>query len=447
MKLIKVLLLVMLIYTLGLTITGCKKDTVKQPSNPTIVITKPATDINATSVVSGGELVNATNITDRGLIWGTDSNILTVSNLNKISNGAGSSNYTDTIQNLLPSTTYYLRAYASYTFGVAYGAAVKFTTLPPQPTVYIGGYHSTSAAYWKNGKLVSLPNGIKANSIYVVGNDVYAAGENLSGGSGKAAYWKNGNFISLTNDNSRYGIAKSIMVSGNDVYIAGYDRSNDGFPYPIVKYWKNGTEVNLTAGTPYNYGLGHSIYVSGSDVYVAGYSANQSLGSFGACYWKNGQQVTLSDSTKSSAEARSIFVAGNDVYVGGQVNHTRGLGGVQIATYWKNGQAVYLTSGPAWACVFSIYVDGSDVYAAGYEENNATGGSFARYWKNGVPVTLPGTNGYNSAQSIYVLGNDVYVVGSGSDGYYDKAKYWKNGVEIPLEISSNFSYATSVFVQ
>ena len=446
MKLIKVLLLVMSTYTLGLTFTGCKKDSAKQPSNPTIVSTKLATDISATSVVSGGELVNATNITDRGLIWGTDSNLLTVTNFNKISNGAGSSNYTDTIQNLQPSTTYYLRAYASYASGVAYGTAVKITTLPPQPTVYIGGYHGTTSAYWKNGKLVTLPNGIKVNSIYVVGNDVYAAGENLSGGSGRAAYWKNGNVVYLTNG-VRYGIAKSIQVSGNDVYIAGYDYNTNGFPYPIVKYWKNGAEVSLTAGTPYNYGLGNSIYVSGSDVYVAGYSANQFLASFAACYWKNSQQVTLSDSTSSIAEAQSVFVAGNDVYVGGQVHPGLGLGGVQIATYWKNGLAVSLTNGPAWACVFSIYINGSDVYAAGYEENNATGGSFARYWKNGVAITLPGTDLYNSAQSIYVLGNDVYVVGSGSDGYYNKAKYWKNGVEIPLEISSNFSYATSVFVQ
>ncbi|HMT75919.1 MAG TPA: hypothetical protein PKA77_17730 [Chitinophagaceae bacterium] len=447
MKLKNAALIATTIYTLAVVI-GCKKTDDEQPipANPTIVSTKPATNIGSTSVVSGGELVSATNITDRGIIWGSDSNTLTVSNLNKISNGAGSSSFTDTIQNLQPSTSYYVRAYAIYVSGVTYGAAVKFTTLPPQPTVYIAGYHGSSAAYWKNGQLVSLPNGIKANSIYVVGNDVYAAGENLSGGSGRAVYWKNGNVVYLTNG-VRYGIAKSIQVSGNDVYVAGYDYNTNGFPYPIVKYWKNGTEVSLTAGTPYNYGLGNSIHVSGSDVYVAGYSANQSLGSFTACYWKNGQQVTLSDSTSSIAEARSIFVAGNDVYVAGQVRPGLGLGGVQIATYWKNVQAVSLTNGPAWACVFSIYINGSDVYAAGYEENNATGGSFARYWKNGVAFTLPGTNLYNSAHSIYVLGNDVYVVGSESDGYYDKAKYWKNGVEIPLEISSNFSDATSVFVK
>ncbi len=446
MKPIKVLLLATLTYASGFIITGCKKDSVKQPSNPTIVRTKAATEISATSVVSGGEILNATDITDRGLIWGTDSNGLTITNPYKISNGAGSSSYTDTIQNLLPGTTYYLRAYASHSLGVVYGAAVAFTTLPPQPAVYIGGYHGTSAAYWKNGKLVSLPNGIKANAIFVAGNDVYAAGENLSGGSGRAVYWKNGNIVYLTNG-VRYGIAKSIQVSGNDVYVAGYDYNNNGFPFPIVKYWKNGTEVNLTAGTPYNYGLGNSMYVSGSDVYIAGYSANQSLGSYTACYWKNGLHVSLTDSTTSIAEAKSVFVAGTDVYVGGQVHPGLGIGGVQIATYWKNGQPVYLSTGPAWACVFSIYVNGSDVYAAGYEENYVTGGSDAKYWKNGVAFTLPGSDLHNSAQSIFVVGNDVYVAGMSSDGYYDKAKCWKNGVEIPLEINSNFSYATSVFVQ
>jgi hypothetical protein len=138
-------------------------------------------------------------------------------------------------------------------------------------------------------------------------------------------------------------------------YVAGYDYNTNGFPYPIVKYWKNGTEVSLTAGTPYNYGLGHSMYVSGSDVYVAGYSANQSLASFAACYWKNGNQVTLSDSTTSIAEARSIFVAGNDVYVGGQVHPDLALVVCKSLTYWKNGQAFSLTNGPAWL-VFFLFI-------------------------------------------------------------------------------------------
>jgi hypothetical protein len=448
MKLTNTVLVATLLYTLGVAI-GCKKTPEKQPipPNPTIVSTKPATNIGSTSVVSGGELVNPTNITDRGIIWGSDSNTLTVSNLNKISNGAGSSSFADTIQNLQPSTTYYLRAYVSHTSGVTYGAVVKFTTLPPQPTVYIAGYHGNSAAYWKNGKLVSLPNGIKANSICVVGNDIYAAGEDLGGGTGRAVYWKNGNVVRLT-DGVRYGIAKSIQVSGNDVYVAGYDYNTNGFPYPIVKYWKNGTEVSLTAGTPSYYGLGNSLYVNGSDVYVAGYTANQFYNSFAATYWKNGIPVSLTDSTKVIAEVRSIFVAGNDVYAAGYIRPGFAQGTIPIATYWKNGKAISLTDGSEWAGAYAIYVSGSDVYVAGYEEDRLTGLSVAKYWKNGVPFSLTDGTKYASAQSIYVIGSDVYVAGwDSADGYYNTARFWKNGVSVTLEISANFSYATSIFVQ
>ena len=450
MKLINFVLTASLFYTL-VFVFGCKK-TETQParSNPPTISTKPVANISSTSVVSGGELTNATNITDKGLIWGTDSTFLTVSNTNKSSNGTGPSNFTDTIQNLQPNTTYYVRAYASYASGVAYGAAVKFTTLTPQPTVYIAGYHGSSAAYWKNGKLVSLPNGIKVNSICVVGNDVYAAGEDLSGGTGKAVYWKNGNIVRLTDgtNGTKYAIAKSMQVSGNNVYVAGYEFLNSGYPAPVVKYWKNSTENSLTAGTAYNSGLANSIYVVGSDVYVAGSIANQSIASFVATYWKNGTPVSLSDGTKVIGEAQSIFVVDNDVYVAGKIKPGLGVGGVPIATYWKNGTAISLTNGNRDAAAYSIYVNGSDVYVAGYEEDGSTGLSVAKYWKNGVPFSLTDGTKYASAQSIYVIGSDVYVAGwDSADGYYNTARCWKNGVLLPLEISSNFSYGTSIFVQ
>lgn len=449
MKLVKVLMIAFSTHVIAFAI-GCKKKSEIQPTpstNPPIVITKPVTNISANSVVSGGELVNATSITDKGIIWGTDSTLLTVTNFNKISKGTSPSNFEDTIKNLQSNTTYYVKAYAAYTSGVAYGTAIKFTTFP---AVYISGYHGSLAAYWKDGKLFSLPSGIKASSICVVGNDVYAAGEDLSSGTGKAVYWKNGNIVRLTDgaNGTKYARAQSIQVSGNNIYVAGYEQLNSGFPYPVAKYWKNGSEVNLTAGTSNNYGLANSIYVAGSDVYVAGYTANQSLGSFVATYWKNGVAISLSDGTKDIGEAQSIFVAGNDVYVAGKVKPGLGLGGVPIATYWKNGIAVSLTDGNHFAAAWSIYVNGSDVYVAGYEEVGSTGLSVAKYWKNGTAISLTDGTKYASAQSIYVIGNDVYVAGwESEDAYYNKVKFWKNGVAIPLEITSSFSYGASIFVQ
>src|SRR5436305_6167804 len=56
-----------------------------------------------------------------------------------------------------------------------------------------------------------------------------------------------------------------------DIYLAG--STGDGI-HPKATYWKNGQEVILTDGTQYAEAI--SIVVSGADVYVAGYVFNGS---------------------------------------------------------------------------------------------------------------------------------------------------------------------------
>ena len=95
------------------------------------------------------------------------------------------------------------------------------------------------------------------------------------------------------------------------------------------------------------------------DVYVAGSVFNGYA--YIAKYWKNGQAIALTDSTKD-AWGSSVAVVGNDVYLAGSEEG--------IAKYWKNGQATPLTDGTNDAGVTSIAVVGSDVYVAGHEYND-----------------------------------------------------------------------------
>lgn len=442
MKSINILAIAASIFALGLAFS-CKKNTDIQYSpllSPPVITTKPITIINSTSVVSGGEFVNATTITDKGIIWGTDSSTLTVSTINKISNGAVLTNFTDTIQILQSNTTYYLKAYAIYSSGVSYGAAIKFIT---PPTVYIAGYHGGSAAYWKDGKLFALAGGTYAHSIYVSGNDVYVAGENNGGGL-RAVYWKNGVPVMLTNGTNA-ALANSIYVVGNDVYVGGYELYNNSANIAIAKYWKNGVAVSLTTGTNNISGLVNSIYVAGTDVYAAGFTANTLLGNQIATYWKNGVAVPLNDSTNSIATAQSIFVKGNDVYVAGNQKNQLGIGGIPVAKYWKNGTSIVLTDGTQHSGAYSIFVTGNDVYASGYEYSSLTGYSIAKYWKNGTAVSLTDGTKFGNANSIFVIGGDVYVAGGEGDNF--NAKCWKNGASIPIEINTQYSRSVSIFVQ
>ena len=207
------------------------------------------------------------------------------------------------------------------------------------PDIYVSGWDGYSAVYWKNGNEVFLDHGVEATSIAVSGSNVYTAG------------FIQGGFI--------------------DSVIGGY--------YNIASYWKNDSLVVLTDGT--GNALANSIFVSGNDVYVAGYETrNQNIPE----YWKNGNRVILSND--GGEDATSIFVtSGNattgNVYVAGD-----------FANYWINGTQGLLDGispvDTVWSSALSIFVSGSDVYAAGFHFDGTQ--TTAKYWKNGVPVILSG---------------------------------------------------------
>jgi len=218
--------------------------------------------------------------------------------------------------------------------------------LPPQ-----GPY---VAVYWKNGTLVPLTDGTQsadAWSIFVSGSDVYVGGfenetiptgPNSSYNGSFSKYWLNGTPVDL-NDAMYGGVAISIFVSGNDVYAAGYSCYNLIPDCATAALWNNGT---LTQLLTQNNTTASSIVVSGGDVYACGTLLDNT-----AEYWINGVAVPLTDGT-SQAAANQIAVSGSDVYVGGADWNSQGT----FAQYWKNGTPVQLTDGTQQASVFSIAV-------------------------------------------------------------------------------------------
>jgi len=116
------------------------------------VTTHPVTNIFSTKATSGGKIVSAGSfpITSKGVVWSTSQNPTILDSKSTV--GTGTTYYLGSTTNYLPKftsnvsglnsgTTYYVRAYATNSFGTAYGEEVSFTTPLTNPTLSIGDYY------------------------------------------------------------------------------------------------------------------------------------------------------------------------------------------------------------------------------------------------------------------------------------------------------------------
>jgi len=165
----------------------CFRDEGTMPS----VITSPVHNISATAAYSGGIVTDhgGHQVTARGIVWGTDTFPTIESNTGLTMDGEGVGIFTSTMTNLIPETTYFVRAYATNSKGTCYGDEYSFTTLiafacgvstvsdidnNTYPTVLIGG----QCWMTKNLKTTRYGDGTEIDNP---GNDSNAWNSNTSG--------------------------------------------------------------------------------------------------------------------------------------------------------------------------------------------------------------------------------------------------------------------------
>ena len=98
------------------------------PTTIPTVSTNTVSSITSNSAVCGGYVTSdgGATVTARGVCWSTSSNP-TTSNARTI-DGSGTGVFTSYISGLNPSTTYYVRAYATNSNGTSYGSNISFIT-------------------------------------------------------------------------------------------------------------------------------------------------------------------------------------------------------------------------------------------------------------------------------------------------------------------------------
>jgi uncharacterized protein (TIGR02145 family) len=182
----------------------CLKNTLPQVTTTSVTIITSSTALVTGEVISEGD-----QNTIRGFCYSTTSNP-TISN-DTTMNGTGLGVYSGTLVNLSPSTTYYVRAYATNSMGTSYGNEVSFTTNPTIGTNYAGGIVFYIDSTGQHG-LVCAPSDQGTFPWGCYGTDI--SGTSTAFGTGMA------NTLAIVNGCNQRPIAASVC---NDLVLNGYD--------------------------------------------------------------------------------------------------------------------------------------------------------------------------------------------------------------------------------
>ncbi|WDF63951.1 hypothetical protein [Flavobacterium sp. KACC 22763] len=329
--------------------------------------------------------------------------------------------------------------------------------VPQSKIIYIAGYEGREARAWKNSQSFNIdnpyknipPRNIDAGSIFVQGEDIYVFGSadldlyNNVYLNYASIIWKNGKAIkqgSVSSMCATYNYYPLFITEKDFYYVSNEDNFHKDSSVPYLV--KNDIQTALTDPNALEHTFASSMYVKSNDVYVVlNHLESNYLNNYSVKLWKNGQTSPITDGKvlRADSRANSIYVSdNNDVYIAGY--HTADVSERKKAVIWKNGIPTFLTDGYQVAEAKSIYINGTDIYAAGYHIYHAA------IWKNGVEISLTNEKNYSVANSIAVDGTDIYVVGYEIINSISVAMLWKNGVAIPLTDGSKDSQAKSIFI-
>ena len=208
--------------------------------------TNAATSISNTSAILGGIVTDDGNatVTDRGVCYATTQNPTTTSN--KLSMGSGTGAFSNILTGLTANTTFYARAYAVNSQGIAYGSQVSFATLGSLPTLTTNDVTNILEATAVAGGIVLTDEGASVTErgiCYSIATNPTIYDTKIASGSGLGGYniplstlVPNMTYYTRAYATNKNGTAygQNITFKTTDAYYAGFE---NGIPAGWSSMW------------------------------------------------------------------------------------------------------------------------------------------------------------------------------------------------------------------
>jgi len=270
-------LISLLSFFILITGNGCKKTTTNT-SVPTLTTQDVILDVTSTSAQSGGTItsIGGAVISANGVCYSSTNQLPTVAD-GKTTDPivSTSATYTSNLTGLTPSTTYYVRAYASNEFGTGYGAVIKFTTSSTIQGVFgaVTTFAGSGAAGYADGNLTgAIFNNPQGIAVDVQGN-IYIS-DTFNNRIRKIA---TDGTVSTVAGNGTAGYLDSDAADAEFYYPQGLTLDSQGNIY-VADYGNNVIRKITTDGTVSTYaGNGVAAYVDGAAINVAAFSGPAAL--------------------------------------------------------------------------------------------------------------------------------------------------------------------------
>jgi hypothetical protein len=234
-----------------------------------VLTTSSLSNISSTSAVSGGNITARGNtpVTARGVCWSTSPNP-TVALPTKTSDGTGGGVFVSNITGLTVSTTYYVRAYATNSFGTSYGNELSFTAFYSIGESALGGKIAYILQPGDPGYIAGQFHGLVAAPSDQPQNPIWGCRLiNIPGAAGTALGTGNQNTIDIIAACATPGIAArqcgNLVLNGfSDWFLPSIDELQKLYinrvaigGFTVFGYWSSTDDGGLQAARAWSFGI------------------------------------------------------------------------------------------------------------------------------------------------------------------------------------------------